>query len=310
MPRPSSKIEVQRFLGAVNYFGKFLPNLSKKTEALRYLIKQETAFVWQAQHDHELKNLLDMLTSAPVLAVSDPAKLPKVSVDVSSFPTGVALFQQHNQGWSPVACASRVLSTAEAKYAQIEKETLAETFACESARYFLVGYEVVVEADHRPHLAIATQNLCEMPSRLQRYFLRLMLFDVVFQYMLGKQLVLARTLSRIQRAAAGNPNLDQDDITVHAAHVLSVLVSDSMKARMASATGEYAELEHVIEALHKQRPVLGELAAFSSKLSYIDGILLRGSRVVMPKSLRHELLQHLHDGHLGVNKFKRPAQCC
>lgn len=29
MPRPSSKLEVQRFLGAVNYFGKFLPNLAK-----------------------------------------------------------------------------------------------------------------------------------------------------------------------------------------------------------------------------------------------------------------------------------------
>ncbi|XP_049527548.1 uncharacterized protein LOC125947193 [Dermacentor silvarum] len=66
-------------------------------------------------------------------------------------------------------------------------------------------------------------------------------FDVS-QYVPGKQLILADTLSRIQGAAAHSRDPDQDDVTVHAANVLSVLVSDNMKSLLASATGEDAEL--------------------------------------------------------------------
>lgn len=143
-----------------------------------------------------------------------------------------------------MAYASRVLASAESKYAQIEKETLAATFACERFRDFLVGYKIIVETDHRPFLSIAKQNVCEMPPPLQLYFLRLLQFDVVFQYVPGKQLILADTLSRIQGAAAYDP--DPDDVTDHAANVLSVLVTDSMKARLASATREDAELKQVI----------------------------------------------------------------
>lgn len=91
----------------------------------------------------------------PILVVFDPVKPPKVSADASSFATGAALFQQHDEGWRSVAYASRVLSSAKSKYAQIEKETLAATFACERFRDFLVGYKVLVETDHRPLLAIA-----------------------------------------------------------------------------------------------------------------------------------------------------------
>lgn len=37
-------------------------------------------------------------------------------------------------------------------------------------------------------------------------------------------------------------------------------------------------------------------------------MLLKGLKVVIPKSLRGEMLKRLHDGHLGVNKCKAKAR--
>jgi len=40
MPTPSCKANIQRLLGMVNYLGKFIPNLSVKTTALKRLLEE------------------------------------------------------------------------------------------------------------------------------------------------------------------------------------------------------------------------------------------------------------------------------
>lgn len=44
MPTPTSKNDVQRMLGVLNYFGTFVPRLSERTTLLRELIKSRSAF--------------------------------------------------------------------------------------------------------------------------------------------------------------------------------------------------------------------------------------------------------------------------
>lgn len=307
MQKPSSKQEVQRFLGIMNYFGKFIPNLSKRTDALRSLIKNDVEFIWEVHHDKEWKDLIKALTSAPVIAVFDPLKQTKLSADASSFAVGAALLQLHDQDWRPVGYASRVLSKAETKYAQIEKEALAVTFACERFREFVLGLSVTVETDHRPLLAISQKNLSEMPPRLQRYFLRLMPFDIKLQYVPGKHLLVADTLSRIPGTQPSDGESEQD-VCIHATRVLASIVSENTKTELTSAILADPYLKQVVEALQEGRPVSGELAPCLSELSYVDGVLLRGSRVVIPKSLRRSMLQRLHEGHLGMSKCKARAR--
>ena len=70
------------------------------------------------------------LTSEPVLKFYDPDREIKISSDASKSGLGAVLLQKH-EGWMPVAYASRVMTTAETRYAQIEKEMLAITFARE-----------------------------------------------------------------------------------------------------------------------------------------------------------------------------------
>ncbi|XP_049275515.1 uncharacterized protein LOC119372299 isoform X3 [Rhipicephalus sanguineus] len=165
MPTPEDKLAVQRMLGVVNYFSKFLPSLAQRTALLRSLIRQDTVFEWTDNHAKEWKELCDYLSTQPVLAVFDPAKATKVSCDASRDGIGAALLQCHNDTWKPVAYASRALTETQQRYSQIEKEAMAVVFGCERFNHFVYGRQFIAETDHRPLIAISQKAIGDMPPR-------------------------------------------------------------------------------------------------------------------------------------------------
>ena len=74
----------------------------------------------------------------------------RISVDSSSFGLGAVLWQLKDGKLRPVAYASRCLTETKKLYAQIEKEALAVTWACEKFRPFILGLHFCLETDHRP----------------------------------------------------------------------------------------------------------------------------------------------------------------
>ena len=52
--------------------------------------------------------------------------------------------------WKPIVYASRSLTDAETRYAQIEKEALAATWASEHFSDYILGRHVLIETDHKP----------------------------------------------------------------------------------------------------------------------------------------------------------------
>ena len=74
----------------------------------------------------------DALTESPALALFDPNLETTVSADASSYGLGAVLLQKQANGERrPVAYVSRSMTLTESRYAQIEKEALALTWACE-----------------------------------------------------------------------------------------------------------------------------------------------------------------------------------
>ncbi len=116
-----------------------------------------------------------------------------IQCDASQTGLGAALLQNGQ----PVAYASRALTQAETRYAQIEKELLAIVFACERFDTYIYGRKLVtVETDRKPLETIVLKPPHSAPQRLQRMLLQLQKYSLELKYKKGKEMFLADTLSR------------------------------------------------------------------------------------------------------------------
>lgn len=115
----------------VNQMGKFAPNLAEVTQPLRALLNKGNQWVWGEPQQRAFAQVKETLTSAPVLALFDPNLDTIISADASSFGLGAVLLQRQPSGdLKLVAYISRSMMPTEPRYAQIEKEALAFTWAC------------------------------------------------------------------------------------------------------------------------------------------------------------------------------------
>ena len=128
MPPPYDRKGVERLLGTINYLSKFIPNMSTVIQPIRELLKSEIMFEWMEPQERAFCKVKEILSKHPALAYFDVAKPVTISCDASQSGLGAAILQDDK----PVAFASRVLTEAETRYDQIEKELLAVVFAFNS----------------------------------------------------------------------------------------------------------------------------------------------------------------------------------
>ena len=165
------------------------------TAPIRELLRKDTEFQWSHEQNKAVKEIKKILTRqpGPVLKFFDVTKPITVSCDASkNAGLGAVLLQVEQL----IVYASRSMTEAETRYAQIEKELLAVLFALERFNQYTYGKKVLVENDHKPLEIILKKPLHDAPPRLQRMLLRLQQYDFVFKHKPGKELVVADTLSR------------------------------------------------------------------------------------------------------------------
>lgn len=200
---PLDASEVRSLLGSANHLAKFLPDLADFTKPLRDLLHQDAEWHWGPAQQQSFDKLKQALSRTPVLSHYDSQLLHTVSVDASSYGLGAVLLQQSQERLLPVAYASRSLTETEQRYAQIEKEALAITWACEHFRKYLLGSSFHVETDHKPLVPLlTTKRLDELSPRLQRFRMRLLEYDYTMSHTPGNKLYTADLLSR---KPAGKP---------------------------------------------------------------------------------------------------------
>lgn len=301
MPRPTDKAGVQRLLGMLNYVSKFIPNMSDLTAPLRQLILQEVEWHWHEQQEQSFKAIKETLAAAPVLAYYNAKEELTLQVDASSTGLGAALIQ----GGRPVAYASKALTPTQQGYAQIEKELLAIVFGCAKFAEYVVGRDTTVETDHKPLEAIMKKPLHTAPLRLQRMLVQLQRYPgITLVYKRGISLHLADALSR---AYLNEPlqNVELLDL-----NLVEHMISDTQLTRFAEATKEDEELSELHQVIlsgwptaRSQVPVkLEKYWNYREELTLAQGVILKGQKILVPGSLRGEMLEKLHEGHLGITK--------
>ena len=66
--------ELKAFLGLINYYGKFLPNLSTVLEPLYRLLQKRTLWTWQKEQQVAFNKAKALLKSSRVLVHYDDSK--------------------------------------------------------------------------------------------------------------------------------------------------------------------------------------------------------------------------------------------
>ena len=122
-PKPHNVSQLRAFLGLVNYYGKFLPQLSSTLAPLYRLLEKRNKWNWGPAQDRAFQAAKSQLTSSCLLVRYDPQKEIVLSYDASPYGLGAVLSHRMEDGSEkPAAFASRYLSPAEKKYSQLEKE--------------------------------------------------------------------------------------------------------------------------------------------------------------------------------------------
>ena len=104
--------------------------------------------------------------------------------------------RQSDGAYKTVAFASRTLTKVEQHYAQIEKEALALTWACQKFDDYIYGRGLHLETDHKPLVPLlSTKEWYNIPPRIQRFKMRLM----PYRYTRGMFETLAILFERLAR---------------------------------------------------------------------------------------------------------------
>ena len=79
------------------------------------------------------------------------------------------------------------------------------------------------------------------------------------------------------------------------------------------ADNELALLKHIImqgwpKSIKQVLPVLQPFWAFREELTVEDGLILKGTRIVIPTKPWEAILKLIHEGHLSLNKCKLQAK--
>jgi hypothetical protein len=118
-PAPHSPQAVRGFLGLTGYYRKFVHNYEAIATPLTALLKKE-GFSWDDAATMTFTALKATVTSGPVLAMPDFAKLFTVECDASTFGFGAVLVQEGH----PVAFFSRPVAPHHRSLAAYERELI------------------------------------------------------------------------------------------------------------------------------------------------------------------------------------------
>ncbi len=317
MQIPTEKKELQRFLGMVNFLGKYIPDLSTVAAPLRKLLEKSSLWEWHDEHTRAWKELKKRISESPVLKFYDQTKPIKLSSDASQCGLGAVLLQKHENSWLPVAYASRAMSSAETRYAQIEKESLSICFGMEKFHQYVYGSKIAVETDHKPLVAIFQKGLNECPPRIQRFRLRLQKYDFNLTYTPGREMYTADALSRNFPKEEPVTSTMEEDMEVFVDAITANLpMSDDRFKEIREETDSDPVMFRLKSRIlsgwpndreNCQRDLL-EYWNQRDELSVIKGVIFKSSRVVIPPNLRPTMLDKIHTGHLGEEKCKSRAR--
>jgi len=315
MKQPTNISELRSFLGMVTYCARYVKNISSVLAPLRQLLHADVEWSWLEEQQHAFKSIKDLIVESTTLAYFDPC-LPTVLI-TDAGPDGLgAVLAQISRGGTRriIAFASRVLTDTEKRYSQLEKEMLGVVYGCEHFRVYLCGAPFRLIIDNKPLEQIFSHPGKKLPIRLERWSMRLLPYSFQVEYISTKDNP-ADYLSRHPKNEIGNMEMIEADLEAEINLTITMTLPKAMTREDIRRETQLDEaLTKVIKYISNEKWPSGNKITDDIRPFYIlrdelslspgDDMVLRGSRIVLPTTLRVQAIQTAHEGHQGIVKTK------
>ncbi|KAF0716362.1 AP2/ERF domain-containing protein PFD0985w-like [Aphis craccivora] len=297
---PKNKKQVQSFLGFINFYRKYIRDLSKNTEILSALTKKNATWTWCDDQQEAFEEIKHNFLEDIVIQYPDFSRKFFISTDASNTHIGAELFQINEAGkHQTLSFISRTLNRAERNYGTTELELLAIVFACKKFRNYVLGYETHLLTDHQ---ALTFMNSCQLlNARLTRWAIKLQEYNLIIEHVPGKENVGADTLTRYPQSPDDNLGRNGIQFTIN-----KVELTDYSKS-LINQFDRLSELQRKDKRLVK---IFQQINSKENKHFIIFNDLLftknsQGKYVLMiPNEMSQNIIQETHEryGHVGTYK--------
>ena len=305
-PTPTTKRELQQFLGFVNFYRRFVKGFAKIAKPLTKLTGKND-WLWTELQQKAFEELKQEITSERTLIIPKPGKPFRMETDASDFAIAAILSQQDDEGkWRPVAFMSKALNDTERNYEIYDKEMLAVMQGFYEWAHYLKGNDAVTEVltDHQNLTYFRKpQNL---NRRQARWIMDLQEYNFTIKHRPGKTNTKADLLSR--RADYPRGENDNKDVIL-----LKKELFRNIEMQLDEESYHWLLLRQEIAKTHKRyfdKQVLKGIK--DEDPNFVKDSLTRvwewKGRIYIPakKELREKVIQSCHEvptaGHPGIAK--------
>ena len=252
-----------------------------------------------------------------------------------------------HSGWKVTLVGSRFTHSAESRYAPVEGEALAVVNALDKAKYFVLGCtDLIVAVDHKPLLKLfGDRSLEDIPnSRLRNLKEKTLRYRFRMVHIPGVKNKVADGLSRHPTGPAEKIELPDDVASISRqdilppsdtqtcdpnypnleGFILNATISTFQESPITSATWDLVRtatasnealytllglIENGFPDTSLEIPqILHAYFPFRDQLSTVDGVITYNDRVVVPPSLRPNVLSTLHAAHQSTSTMIARAE--
>ncbi len=316
-PIPTTQKDVEQFVGFINFYRRFVQDLSRIAAPLTKLcgssrrkdangtrLPPKVKFIWTDEQQESFDKLKELIAKAPCLAIADPKREFIIHTDASGYATGAVLMQKYDQGLRPVAFLSKKMLPAEINYPVHEQELLAILHAMKAWRHYLSGKKFKILTDHQSLQYIKSSKMAT--GRQQRWAAEFSEFEFEIGYAPGATNVVADALSR--SAAGGPPDMedqtegdkDSDDTGTGPLLINAILELPPIPVRVREVAREDADYQKLLKLSDEELEKMNRVK--SDGLLYVKGD--DTEYLVIPKNekLRHWCLSYAHDAQVSAHR--------
>lgn len=191
---------------------------------------------------------------------------------------------------------------------------MASVWAYDRFEKYLYGVEdFKLITDHKPLVPLMNKkDLDNVPIRCQRLLMRLMRFKPTAEYAPGETMTVADTLSRSPLQCQHEESDTHSEVACYIGAIMENMPATPSRLepiKTATVANPNLQVLQYVRAgwpeyIGNVPPSIREYFPIKNELSEFNGIVTRGSRMVIPDTLRPSTLDRIHDRHQGLTKCR------